>query len=47
LYIVYTLVKRLRGRVNVLDREDGASGCTFEVELYGVRPAEPVEAAKS
>jgi hypothetical protein len=40
LYIVYTLVKRLRGKVAVQDRTDGHQGCTFEVELYGVVPRE-------
>ncbi len=41
LYIVSTLVRKLRGRVHVDDRDDGRPGCTFEVELPGrvVAPA--------
>ena len=38
LYIVYTLVRRLRGKVRVLDRHSG-SGTAFEISLPG-RPAE-------
>lgn len=41
LYIVSTLVKRLRGKVSVHDRADGQEGCTFELELYGVIPQHP------
>lgn len=33
LYIVSTLVRKLRGRVHVEDREDGKTGCTFAVDL--------------
>ncbi|WP_437226593.1 sensor histidine kinase [Planctomicrobium sp. SH661] len=33
LYIVYTLVRKIRGRVSVHDRFDGKPGCTFELEL--------------
>ncbi|MBX3444674.1 MAG: HAMP domain-containing histidine kinase [Planctomyces sp.] len=35
LYIVSTLVRKLRGRVYVVDRSDGSPGCTFEVDLPG------------
>lgn len=35
LYIVYTIVRRLKGKVTVLDRVDGEQGCTFQVELPG------------
>ncbi|SFI99543.1 sensor histidine kinase [Planctomicrobium piriforme] len=35
LYIVHTLVKKMRGRVTVHDRHDGLPGCTFELELPG------------
>lgn len=35
LYIVHTLVKRLKGRINVADRSDQRPGCVFEVELPG------------
>ncbi len=35
LYIVYTLVRRLKGKVNVIDRGDGQPGCAFEIELPG------------
>lgn len=38
LYIVYTLVRRLRGKVRVLDRQAGP-GTVFEISLPG-RPAE-------
>ncbi len=45
LYIVQTLVRRLRGRVVVHDRYDGQSGCTFELELPGrVDAQSPCEA---
>ena len=33
LYIVNTLVKKSRGRIQIKDRPDGESGCIFEVEL--------------
>ena len=36
LYIVYTLVRRLKGRVSVVPRPDGQPGSTFEVELPGL-----------
>ena len=35
LYIVQTLVKRLGGKVSILDRERGKRGTTFEVRLPG------------
>lgn len=38
LYIVYTLVRRLKGRIAVHDRADGESGCVFDVDLPGLRP---------
>lgn len=50
LYIVSTLVKKLKGRINVVDRDDGQSGCTFAVDLPGVvlptegQPMFPTEA---
>ncbi len=36
LYIVSTLVRKLKGRISVVDRDDGQSGCTFVVDLPGV-----------
>ena len=36
LFIVSTLVKQLKGRISVDDRDDGQPGCTFTVELPGV-----------
>ncbi len=42
LYIVRTLVERLRGRIRVRDRE-GGTGTVFEVELPGVAAAMPPE----
>ncbi len=35
LYIVYTLVKKLKGRVSVRDHHDGRPGCVFVLELPG------------
>lgn len=35
LYIVWTLVRRLKGKVHVGNRSDGEAGCQFEVELPG------------
>jgi two-component system, OmpR family, phosphate regulon sensor histidine kinase PhoR len=35
LYIVHTLVRRLKGTIDVLDRQDGQPGCVFQVELPG------------
>jgi signal transduction histidine kinase len=35
LYIVSTLVRKMRGRIHVADRSDGKPGCIFEVELPG------------
>jgi len=35
LYIVQTLVRKMKGRVNVHDRSDGQPGCTFDLELPG------------
>ena len=40
LYIVHTLVRRLRGKVHVSNRPDGQTGCVFEVELPGLLPVE-------
>lgn len=39
LYIVHTLVRRLGGKVRVIDRAD-ATGTVFEVRLPGVRPGQ-------
>jgi two-component system phosphate regulon sensor histidine kinase PhoR len=36
LFIVSTLVKQMKGRISVDDRDDGLPGCTFTVELPGV-----------
>lgn len=36
LFIVSTLVKQLKGRISVDDRDDGQPGCTFTVDLPGV-----------
>lgn len=44
LYIVQTLVTRLGGSVNIVDRERGKSGTTFEVRLPG-RVAEETPSA--
>jgi signal transduction histidine kinase len=44
LYIVQTLVKRLKGKIAVRDRTDGVAGCVFEVDLPGLvteNPADP------
>lgn len=41
LYIVHTLVRKMRGRVTVSDRADGLPGCTFELELPGRVDAMP------
>jgi len=38
LYIVHTLVRRLKGRVGVRDRYDGESGCVFDIDLPGLLP---------
>lgn len=35
LYIVHTLVKKLKGRVSVHDRYDGEDGCEFVLDLPG------------
>ncbi|MCA9076215.1 MAG: HAMP domain-containing histidine kinase [Planctomycetaceae bacterium] len=35
LYIVHTLVKKLKGRVSVRDHHDGSPGCVFVLELPG------------
>jgi signal transduction histidine kinase len=44
LYIVSTLVRKMRGRVYVTDRADGESGCVFEIDLPGrVDPPGDVE----
>jgi two-component system phosphate regulon sensor histidine kinase PhoR len=36
LYIVHTLVRRLKGKISVHDRPDGESGCVFDVDLPGL-----------
>ncbi len=36
LFIVSTLVKQLKGRISVDNRDDGQPGCTFTVDLPGV-----------
>jgi signal transduction histidine kinase len=43
LYIVHTLVRRMKGKVSVRDREDGRDGCVFEVELPGLVSSEASE----
>jgi len=35
LYIVSTLIRKMKGKVHVEDRDDGKPGCTFEVDLPG------------
>jgi signal transduction histidine kinase len=35
LYIVSTLIRKMKGKVHVQDRDDGKPGCTFEVDLPG------------
>lgn len=47
LYIVHTLVKKMRGRVSLQDREDGAPGCTFVVELPGRVEVQRTPASKT
>ena len=55
LYIVHTLVRRLKGTIDVLDRTDGQPGCVFQVELPGrvadhslaERGAEPTSAREA
>jgi len=51
LYIVSTLIRKMKGKVHVGDRDDGKSGCTFEVDLPGRvderTAAPPTEAAMS
>lgn len=51
LYIVYTLVRRMKGKVTVRDREDGQDGCVFEVELPGLvssgAPGRPESSAET
>ncbi len=46
LYIVYTLVKKLKGRISVRDHHDGSPGCVFVLELPG-ELVETLEALKS
>ena len=36
LYIVSTLVRKLKGRIGIEDRDDAQSGCVFAVDLPGV-----------
>lgn len=36
LYIVSTLVRKLKGRISIEDRDDAQSGCVFAVDLPGV-----------
>ncbi len=43
LYIVHTLVKKLKGRITVHDRLDGNSGCVFQVELPGRVDPPPID----
>ena len=40
LYIVYTLVRRMKGKISVRDRLDEESGCIFDVDLPGLIEAE-------
>jgi signal transduction histidine kinase len=40
LYIVSTLIRRLKGWIQVTDRTDGKHGCTFEAEIPEARPIE-------
>jgi two-component system, OmpR family, phosphate regulon sensor histidine kinase PhoR len=47
LYIVSTLVRKMRGRVHVADRTDGKPGCTFEVDLPGRVKQEPHKSERS
>lgn len=52
LYIVSTLIRKMKGKVHVQDRDDGKPGCTFEVDLPGrvdgrTAPASPSEPAMS
>ncbi len=35
LYIVHTLVRRMKGRISIRDRDDGKPGCVFDIELPG------------
>ncbi len=42
LYIVHTLVKKLRGRISVHDRYDGEPGCEFVLDLPGRAADNPV-----
>jgi signal transduction histidine kinase len=47
LYIVSTLIRKMKGKVHVEDRDDGKPGCTFEVDLPGrvdERPPAPRQA---
>ncbi len=48
LYIVSTLLRRLKGWIHVVDRADGQKGCTFELEIPGARfaAAEPAVIAE-
>lgn len=48
LFIVSTLVRRLKGWIHVIDRSDGQNGCTFELEIPGARfaPATPATLAE-
>lgn len=41
LYIVHTLVRRLKGWIHVTDRLDGKPGCTFEADIPDARPLLP------
>lgn len=45
LYIVSTLIRKMRGKVHVEDRDDGKPGCTFEVDLPGRVETRPAIAA--
>lgn len=45
LYIVSTLVRRLKGWIHVTDRSDGQKGCTFEAEIPGAHLIDPATPA--
>jgi two-component system, OmpR family, phosphate regulon sensor histidine kinase PhoR len=47
LYIVSTLVRKMRGRVHVADRSDGKPGCEFEIDLPGRVEQKPEEADRA
>jgi len=47
LYIVNTLVRRIRGRISVHDRADGEEGCTFVLELPDRVPEAEMQASST